>query len=93
MALFKKPEGYDAVMEAARQAREAHIINRFEFLRLELFVRRPKNCAWLLERLTVEAGNRGIKIPLKGNKADWTQLIAFIKELIPLIMELIKLFS
>jgi hypothetical protein len=69
-----------------------------QYARTFLATRREECCLAIAELLQEQAGLRGFEIPSSGpGEIDWASFfenfLAFIKELLPLILQLVDLFS
>lgn len=81
----------DTVIQAAQSAGYGRL--RILFLKLKLAI--PANAKDVEQFLTEEAAVRGIAIPKAADGAgaiDWAALLDFIKQVLPLIMQIISLF-
>lgn len=79
------------ILKAGEQALKAGELSRLDLMRLRLATMAPK----VLEKMHQAAAEQVLSDGLCASYGaiDWTQLIAFIKEILPIILELIKLFS
>lgn len=80
----------DALLKAARSARDSGEINRLEFAALTIASRNPKTLANMRTTVQEVAIEEGLAT---ATAIDWDALIAFIEKLIPLIIKLIGLFG
>jgi len=86
-----KKEFRAAVVKVAEQSFKAGEISRAELRRIRGFSLVPKVLDAWYQVATEDLIHDGLATSAKA--IDWNALLAFIKELIPLILELIKLFS
>lgn len=79
------------ILKAGEQAVKAGELSRLDLMRLRLATMAPR----VLEQIHQAAAEQVLSDGLSASYGaiDWTKLLAFVKELIPLILELIKLFS
>lgn len=82
------------LIQAAEEAQAAGEITRGELFRLRFASLRPQVAAQIEKCCAEQAASEGV-LPAGSNVSafDWTQLLAFIKELLPLILQLISIFS
>lgn len=82
------------LIKAAEEAHDTGEITRGDLFRLRFASLRPQVAAQLERCCAEQAELEGI-MPAGSsfNAFDWTTLLAFIRELLPLILELIKIFS
>ncbi len=80
-----------AVIKAGEQAVKSGELSRLDLMRLRLATMSPK----VLEKMHQAASEQILSDGLAASYSaiDWSQLLAFIKEILPIILELIKLFS
>jgi len=81
----------DSLLKAAGQSVKDGEISRMDLMRLRIASMSPK----VLERMHQAASEQLLSEGMAASfgAIDWSQLLAFIKEIIPIILELIKLFS
>jgi hypothetical protein len=82
------------LIKAAEEAQASGEITRGELFRLRFASLRPQVAAQMEKCCAEQATSEGL-MPAAGNlnAFDWTQLLAFIKELLPLILQIISIFS
>ena len=80
-----------AVIKSGEQAVRSGELSRMDLMRLRLATMSPK----VLEKMHQAAAEQVLSDGMAASYGaiDWNQLLAFIKELLPIILELIKLFS
>lgn len=85
-----------ALMEAAEEAFNSDEITRQQLRRIR-FASLIPNMAKSMETFVAEEAESMDKLPAGAaanlSAIDWTNLLAFIKELLPLILQLISIFS
>jgi len=77
-----------ALLEAARQAKQEGTISPLDYLKIAALSRNPRILDYLQTAITESAPSE-LKVPT-SQSGDWSNLIDLIKELIPLIIELIE---
>jgi len=80
-----------ALLKSGEQAVKAGELSRLDLMRLRLATMSPKMLSAAHQFAAEQCLSDGLCASYGA--IDWNQLLAFIKELIPLILELIKLFS
>ena len=82
-----------AVRQAARDAFKDGEITRLQLMRINIASRRPRIMAEFEEE-AFEVGTVCGAIPQQSERAsfDWSGLLAFIRELLPLLKEILSLF-
>ena len=84
----------DPLLKAARQARDKRQIGLLDFLHIRLASRSDAFLEDAAGLILEEAKADGVPYSAGPNGAiNWDALLAFIEKLIPLILQLIKLFS
>jgi hypothetical protein len=81
----------EALLKSGEQAVKSGELSRMDLMRLRLATMSPKVLATAHQFAAEQCLSDGLCASYGA--IDWNQLLAFIKELIPLILELIKLFS
>jgi hypothetical protein len=80
-----------SLITVSREALHEGKINRLEFSRIVVSSLMPQRLAQLRAVATENAVSEGL-IPV-GATPDWNAFLAFLKELIPIILEIIKMFT
>lgn len=80
----------DALLEAAAKAAEEGTISQQDLRRIRILSHFP---AAMRKAEQIVKSNADAEGHLSVGAPDWSALLGFIKELVPLILELIKLFS
>ena len=80
-----------ALLKSGEQAVKSGELSRLDLMRLRLATMSPKMLATAHQFAAEQCLSDGLCASYGA--INWDQLLAFIKELIPLILELIKLFS
>ncbi len=93
LTLAKDGSFRKALIAAAEDSQRAGEITRRELLSIRIASLNPR----ALERMRLAAeeqlaADKGIPVTGLG-EIDWNQLLAFLKELIPVIIQIISLFS
>ena len=90
----RHPEGYEAIVEAADAARADGEIGMLQHWRIKQQCKNEECCRQVREAIAEEAGRSGKALPKSGNgSVDWNAILDFIKQLIPLILQLVSLFK
>ena len=94
MGLRRLPEGYEEIMEAVESARKDGEIGVLEYWRIKQRCKNEDCCREVREAILHEAKSARIPMASKDNGApDWSSILEFIKQLIPLILQIVKLFA
>ena len=89
------PDGFaDSVVRAATAARKDREIGLFQFWRIQAALRSPRQLARIYAGVIDEAMSAGLCMgDMEADGFDWNSLLAFIEKLLPLILQLISIFS
>lgn len=82
----------DSLLKSAADAFESGEISRQDLRRIRLASAFPRLCSSIEKAVSETAHQEGMVADAVG-AIDWAKLLDFIKQLIPLILELIKLFK
>jgi hypothetical protein len=101
VAASKKSEFSNAVIQAAVSAQKKGQIKRLELLQIRLAMLSPSVRARAEDLVVMDLAASGIEGvytlgadgKIDRSSIDWDQLLAFIEKLIPIILDLIKLFA
>ena len=90
----KRMEFRAALLKAAREQQQAGELTRGDYVRIWFASILPNQLTKMQEFTTEQAKMAG-KMPLEASPVgfDWTALLDFIKQLLPLILEIIALFK
>lgn len=89
------PDGFAAsVLKAAVAARKDREIGLFQFWRIQAALRNQRQLSRIYAGVIDEAMSAGLcSSDAEADGFDWNSLLAFIEKLLPLILQLISIFS
>lgn len=89
------PDGFAAsVLKAAVAARKDREIGLFQFWRIQAALRNQRQLSRIYAGVIDEAISAGLcASDAEADGFDWNSLLAFIEKLLPLILQLISIFS
>lgn len=83
----------EKLIQAAQDAVKAGEISRLDAFRIRLHTLRPEVCARLENEVAGEMQAAGVPLTMGADGFDWSQLLTTLREWLPAILEVLKLFS
>ena len=81
----------EVFLKAVDEARADGEIGPFQAMRARLIAGNPRRLSDVQKKCCEEAAYQGYAVPAAGDGAfDWTAFLAFLKELLPIILALFK---
>ena len=81
----------EVFLKAVDEARADGEIGPFQAMRARMIAANPRRLQQVCDKCCEEAAYQGYSVPAAGDAAfDWSAFLAFLKELLPIILALFK---